>query len=177
MHCILFISQKTLEADEILEKIVNPAKKTTNFERNLDKWNNFKQRIVKLTKNLKMERPEYIFDSKTKQVTIKWLPLDSGNDEHDANKSYTEVNLYESYISKIKEMILLTKENEIHRLALECNLHRYEERFKTTIKDLISCIVGVDASEKYLATIYKQQKLLSKKIESTKTFNFTSKLL
>ena len=70
-------------------------------------------------------------------------------------------------------MIHVTKESEIQRLAIECNLHCYQERYKVTLRELINTIVGNELTEKYLAIILKQQQQL---IESTKTFNFTSRL-
>jgi hypothetical protein len=177
IHCILFVSQKNLEADEILENIINPARKSTTLDKTLDKSISLKDRISKLTKNLKVQKPEYIYDKKTKQFIIKWVPLDSYYQSDTSERAFSEVNQYESYISKIKEVVLLTKESEIRRLSLEFQLHHYQERYKVTLKDLINAIVGLESSEKYLAMIAKEQKQLSERIESTRTFNFTSRLI
>ena len=51
IHCILFISQKALEAEEILENIVNPARKSSVFEASMDRTKSIKQRLAKLKKS------------------------------------------------------------------------------------------------------------------------------
>ena len=177
VHCILFISQKSLEADQIIEHIVNPARKSTTYDKSIDRSTNIQQRLANLTKNLKVERPEYIYDKKNRQVNVKWIPCDTSFESNDYDELDGEINVYESYISKIKEMIQMTKESEIQRLAFECSLHRYQERYKVTIKDLIGAIVGNESSERHLAVTLKQQKMLNERIESTRTFNFTSRLI
>ena len=43
------------------------------------------------------------------------------------------------------------------------------------MKDLINAMVGSEACEKFLAILTKDKKRLIAQIESTRTFNFTSK--
>ena len=175
IHCILFISQKALEAEEILENIVNPARKSSVFEPSIDKTKSIKQRLAKLKKKIKVERPEYITDKKTKQVIIKWIPIEESEEDESIVSHSDEVLVYENYIGKIKDLIQETKSSEVNRLAIECNLHNYEERFKVTMKDLINAMVGSEACERFLAILSKDKKKLIAQIESTRTFNFTSK--
>ncbi|OMJ67498.1 hypothetical protein SteCoe_35322 [Stentor coeruleus] len=158
IHCILFVSQKTIEAEEIVEKIVNPAKKTSTFHKSFDKKINIKQRIKNLVKNIKAERPEYNYDRRSRTVSIKWIPFDLYSEQNRDGSNLMEVNKYENYVTRIHEMIKATKNSEIQRLAFECNLHGYEDKHDATLKELVNAIVGVENCEKHLHLILKQQK-------------------
>ena len=175
VHCILFIAQRTLEAEEIIENILNPARKSTIFDLGEEKQLSIKERLSKLKKSVKAERPEYVFDKKNKQMIIKWVPIDNGVENETFEEPAEEILVYEDYIGKLKELVKSIKDNEVNRLALECNLHNYEKRFKVELKDLVNAIVGAEACEKYLAVILKEKKKLIKQIEGARTFNFTSK--
>ncbi|OMJ85613.1 hypothetical protein SteCoe_13027 [Stentor coeruleus] len=157
IHCILFLSQKTLEAEEIVQKIVNPAKKTNSTHKFFDKKINIKKRIKDLIQNIKAQRPEYNYDRKSRAVSIKWIPYDLYNEQENNISSMMEVNKYENYVTKINEMIRATKNSEIQRLAFESNLHGYEAKYNASLKELVNAIVGVENCEKHLHLILKQQ--------------------
>ncbi|OMJ79374.1 hypothetical protein SteCoe_20620 [Stentor coeruleus] len=157
IHCILFVSQKTIEAEEIVEKIVNPAKKTNTFHKSFDKKINIKQRIKNSMKNIKAERPEYNYDRRLRTVSIKWIPYDLYSEENRDGLNIVEVIKYENYVTRIDEMIKATKNSEIQRLAFECNLHGYEDKYDASLKELVNAIVGFENCEKHLHFILKQQ--------------------
>ena len=167
VHFILFVSQKSLEIEVLLNKI-SPAKKVFSADKP-NRWNNIKKRLAELTKQIKADRPEYIYNNK--RVSIRWVP-NHVNDSVSLEKTVIEPSFYENYIGKVKDMIKTALNNEVHRITLEYLLHGYEERFKVGIKDVISAIVGIDSIDKHLAAVSKHKRDLSRILEGRRTFNF-----
>jgi hypothetical protein len=171
IHFILYIAQKNLEIQEILDKVVELSKNISNsdevisiYKNSITYTNNIKQRLASMTKNLSEKKPEYIYNNKNKHMSIKWVPNTVYTDIISLDK-FKEPSYYENYITKVKEIVKKATENEIQRLTVECTLHNYEERFKVQIKDLIAAIVGVEALDKHLSTVSKHKRDLTRILE------------
>jgi hypothetical protein len=174
IHFILFLSQKTLESEEILNKLINPSRRSSqSFGKITNNVQNVKQRLQALTKNFQSDKPEYIYNSVSKKFTIHWVPL-SQSQESSMISHQEPLGYYENYIHKLKELIEIATSNEIQRLTIECTLHNYEERFKTNIKELISVICGVENIDKHMAGIAKKKRYLAGVLEGNRSVSLSN---
>lgn len=74
VHCILFLAQKSMEIEDLIEKNNNIEKvpRQPVIKRH-GKLNNVKERLNKLKRgNIQKERPKHILDPKTKETKIIW---------------------------------------------------------------------------------------------------------
>ncbi|CAG9324395.1 unnamed protein product [Blepharisma stoltei] len=173
IHCIIFIAQKSLEADHLSEEIGKSERKGSCSLISNDKWNNIHARLFQLTKNVQTQRPKMVWDKASKQMVVIYEDENKPNeDETSKLKSATESKINDQQLQSIKEILKKTKELELQRLAQECMLSNYEGKFNITLKELLSAIAGVESLDRYMAVITKEQKQLKDRLESTKTFSF-----
>ncbi|OMJ80070.1 hypothetical protein SteCoe_19760 [Stentor coeruleus] len=171
IHFILFVAQKNLEIEEILNKIINPSKKNLAPERMANRWNNIRERLTEVTKHMHSQKPEYSYNNKSQKVSIRWtncMPHSESMVSRDQNEP---TSYYENYVAKIKEMIASATESEIQRLTIECSLHGYEEAYKTNMKELIGAITGTETLDKHLAAINKHKRNLVGVLEGNRSAN------
>ena len=182
VYFILFIAQKTLEIDEIFEKIINPSRKSiiSSAEKLSDRWNNIKARLAQMTKHIEVKAPEYISNisnnNKKSQASSQWVSFANQNESSAHERTLSEPSYYENYISKLKTLVNRATDNEIYRLTVECSLHNYEERYRISAKELINAMVGAESLDKNFSNFVRHKKSLSTILEGSKTLNFADKL-
>lgn len=170
IHFILFLAQKTLEIEEILNRLISPSRQTySSSARVSNNVQSVKQRLVALTKNFQTDKPEYVYSSINKKYTVHWVPFLQSDENSMVSVIQEPQRYYEGYVNKQKEVIDNAVNNEIQRLTIECTLHSYEERFKTSIKDLISAICGVESIDKHMASIAKRKRYLTGLLEGNRS--------
>lgn len=169
IHFILFVAQKNLEIEEILNKIINPSRKNLFSERMTNRWNNIKERLTQMTKHMHSQKPEYTFNSKNQKVSIRWVDCMPHSESMASRDQNEPTSYYENYVAKIKEMIASATESEIQRLTIECSLHGYEEAYKTNMKELIGAITGTETLDKHLAAISKHKRNLVGVLEGNRS--------
>lgn len=91
------------------------------------------------------------------------------------NSNFGEVLVLEQHISSLKDRITKEQEKEIKRITHECSINNYEGRFRTSLKDLLSAIIGVESVDKYMVLVIKEQRDIVSRMENTKTFTFSTK--
>lgn len=170
VHFILFLAQRTLEIEEILNRLISPSRQNfSSFSRVSNNVQSVKQRLAALTKNFQTNKPEYIFNTGKKKYSVHWVPFVQSGDDSLAYGAGENHGYYEGYTNKLKEVIECAVNNEIKRLTIECTLHNYEERYKTCIKDLISAICGVESIDKHLAEVTKRKRYLTGVLEGNRS--------
>lgn len=170
VHFILFLAQRTLEMEEILNRLISPSRQTYNsYSRVSNNVQSVKRRLAALTKNFQTNKPEYIFNNGKKKYSVHWVPFSQSGEDSLVSIVTESHGYYEGYMNKLKEVIDTAVNNEIQRLTIECTLHNYEERYKTSIKDLISAICGVESIDKHLAGVTKRKKYLTGVLEGNRS--------
>ena len=160
---ILKIAEKSLEIDEIYEKMIstNNIKGITSIRQN-----SIQSRLSKLKKTLRTRKLT------GKEIENKRQSLLVHNTEEDIFDHYNSESIkHEQKIQSIKKEILEIQIAEIKRLTKECF------RSGKNIKHIASFIVGRDNIEKFMIYSHKEIKELQISKEKTKTFNFCSRLL
>ena len=179
VDCILFLSQKSFELDEINDYMNGLQGETDPMQESArDRWNNIFWRIRLLTKNLRIKKPLFIYDKKLKQTIVVWEPAEMEDTQNEVfyqggKEAFNEVLAVDNAKQEIKRVIQQTQEAEIRRLTRECFLNNYERRYRITMKQLLSTIVGKETIERYMALIEKERKELSDELARAKTFSFT----
>lgn len=177
------ISRISLEIEKKYETMLNTSvmKLDVSFSPiRYNRWNNIKSRIKLLTSRSNTARPEYLFNPVTNSYKIILNPCGT---RQDANMSVdthrTQLNNEISVadiVYTLKEKINNLKTDEVKRLIRECFMNKYNERFNLQLIDLISVIVGIENTDKYLTTIIHEQRRLGTNRRTAKTFKFNSKL-
>ena len=176
IHFILFLSQKTLESEEILNKLISPSRQVSqSFGKISNNVQTVKQRLLTLTKNFQTDKPEYVYNNISKKYSIHWIPFTQSQESSVISFAQEPQGYYESYVYKLKELIDLAISNEIQRLTIECTLHNYEERYKTSIKELISAICGAENIDKHMAGIAKKKRYLAGVLEGNRSASLINK--
>ncbi|CAG9321352.1 unnamed protein product [Blepharisma stoltei] len=173
-------AEKSQEIDNLLESLINYTGKRITLQRasSNDRWNNVKDRLAKITQNIRIKKPEYKVDRKTRQVNIIWENYDSGlvsTKSLNSTTNFGEVLILQQNISKLKEEYQKVQEVEIKRLTHECSVNNYESRYRTTLKELLSAIIGIECVDKYMVLVMKEQRDIITSVQNTKTFKFSSK--
>lgn len=144
-----------------------------------NRWNNIKSRIKLLTSNSNMARTEYIFDSDTNSYKLILTPCEASNQPSSSPESsraqFHDISFAQS-VQHLKEEISNLKLEEVKRVIRECFMNKYHERFNMQLMDLISVIVGIENTDKYLTTIIHEQRRLGSNRQIAKMFSFNSKL-
>lgn len=181
VDCILFLSQKSFELDEIndyMNGLQGGANEDPMQETKRDRWNNIQRRMRLLTKNLRIKKPLFIYDKKIKQTIVVWEPAELEDTQNEVfyqggKEAFNEVLAVDNAKQEIKRIIQQTQEVEIKRLTRECFLNNYERRYRVSMKQLLSTIVGKETIERYMALIEKDRKELAEELARSKTFKFT----
>ena len=144
----------------------------------LQRWNNIKSRIKLLTSSSNMARKEYIFDSYTHSYKLILTPCEAQNQLISSPESsrlqFHEIS-YAQSVQHLKEEMSTIKLEEVRRLIRECFMNNYHERFNLQLMDLISVIVGIENTDKYLTTIIHEQRRLGSNRQIAKMFSFNNK--
>ncbi|CAG9332319.1 unnamed protein product [Blepharisma stoltei] len=177
---IMHQAEKSKEIDSYLETLMSSTGKRPSLSRasSNDRWNNVKTRLAKITQNVRVKKPEYKIDRKTRQVNIIWEDYDSGRASMKSLNSTTnfgDVLVLEQKISALKEEYKQEQEQEIRRLTHECSVNNYESRFRITLRELLSAIIGIETVDKYMVLVMKEQRDIASSVQNTKTFTFSSK--
>ena len=175
VRIVLFIAQKSMEADELGEYLlsVKPPVTSNEGQNTHDHWNNIHSRLKELTVKVTWNPPK----SQGKPIVFVeggTNPMGVQTASSDVLVQCTDVKTVESRIKSLQELIHSVQTAEIRRLTTECFLNSYEKKYKVTLKLLLSAIVGVDVLDRYLATVNKEQKTLAEQLSQTKTFYFMS---
>jgi hypothetical protein len=144
-----------------------------------NRWNNIKSRIKLLTSNSNMARTECIFDSDTNSYKLILTPCEVQNQPVSSPESsrlhFHDISFAQS-VHHLKEEISTMKLEEVKRLIRDCFMNKYHERFNLQLMDLISVIVGIENTDKYLTTIIHEQRRLGSNRQIAKMFSFNNKL-
>ncbi|OMJ79593.1 hypothetical protein SteCoe_20363 [Stentor coeruleus] len=153
-------SKKHMEVDMFYEdlSIYHDSKHTQSTERE-----DIHQRLAKLTKTIKIRKPDY-----SKKYT-KWLGEEKILDDVVSNCS--ESIKLEEKITRLKQEIKNILIEEVRRLTRDCLKTNKDP------KKLISFVVGRDNVVKFNILILKELQNLKQIKEQTKTFSFTQNLL
>lgn len=85
---------------------------------------------------------------------------------------FNEVKAIEEAIKQRRSILEDTIQGELERINKECYLNNYEARHDTTMKDIISTIVGINGVDRKMGRLLKLRKKLLEELETTKTFSF-----
>lgn len=142
VYFIIFVGQKTLEIEEIFEKIIAPSKKSIKGGGQIvDRWNNIKQRLTQVSKNFNLQK------SALSRVSVEEL-----------DRTNTETAYYENYINRVKSSIQEATDIEMQRLAVECSFHNYEKIYQVSAKTLFNAIFGAEFLDKALLAVQRCKK-------------------
>ena len=76
-------------------------------------------------------------------------------------------------INELEQAVKVVKEQEVRRITTECTIHNYERKFKTPLNDMVSAVIGLDATHRHMAMMNRIKNNLEKQILSTRTFTFS----
>lgn len=169
VHCVLFLAQKNLEAEELsayLQECKSHSLSEVPIVR--DHWNNIQARLKATARSLKMQLPQV----DPTRLSLSQVPRNEPANMQQTVAAESDLSAVESRLAELRDLIQKVQDAEIRRLTSECFLNNYEKRHRVNLKTLLAAIVGVDVIDRYLATISKEQKTLAEQLAKTKTFCF-----
>ena len=180
VECILFLSQKKMELEELTAfqaSLQANSQVSGPFASHFDRWNNVRQRLTRITKNLRLKKPVFRFDKRLKQTIVTWEPV-AMEETHEelhykgTKEAFNEVLEVGKARSAVEKLLKETQTAEVQRLTRECFLHHYEEKYKVTMTDLLAAVLGQEAVEHYMPLIEKDRKDLQTQLARCHTFVF-----
>jgi len=169
VHCVLFLAQKTLEAEELstyLQACKAHAPSEVPIVRN--HWNNIQARLKATARSLKIRMPQV----DPRRLSLSQIPRNEPAAIPLTVTNESDLSAVESRLAELRDLIQKVQDAEIRRLTSECFLNNYEKKHRVNLKTLLAAIVGVDVIDRYLATINKEQKTLAEQMAKAKTFCF-----
>ncbi|CAG9333408.1 unnamed protein product [Blepharisma stoltei] len=176
--CLVDLAQISFDIDKLQGCFLNPSSSTTKSSKNITtRWNNIKSRLFKLSKNIEIQKPISQWDKQKKTNVTVWAPLSPTLSSPGAEESedLKDMKTIEAQISYLKAQMSYLQLQEMKRLVSECSINNYEKTHNTSLRDLISTIVGISNVDKFMPSLFNEQKSLLSKLKYTKTFSFTSK--
>eukprot|EP00359_Climacostomum_virens_P000553 CAMPEP_0204900110 /NCGR_PEP_ID=MMETSP1397-20131031/2266_1 /ASSEMBLY_ACC=CAM_ASM_000891 /TAXON_ID=49980 /ORGANISM="Climacostomum Climacostomum virens, Strain Stock W-24" /LENGTH=459 /DNA_ID=CAMNT_0052068187 /DNA_START=2414 /DNA_END=3793 /DNA_ORIENTATION=- len=175
--CIMEFAKLSCEYDRLHVELEKEVARSKQSGRVPDRWNGVKKRLKRIQSNIKTQRRKVNVNFKTKEVDVIW------EDEQESVErialSPSRELMFDTSASIEKQMIYLRrrinemKDKEIERLTHACFMNNYEKKFGIEMKSLLSCVVGIDSIDRYLASINREQKTLSSQLQQSKTFKFS----
>ena len=181
IDCILFLSQKGLELEDLQDYLSSLQPNSPQDNPSLshfDRWNNIRERLKHLTKSLRLKKPLFHFDKRLKQTIVTWEPVEAEEAHCElrytgTKEAFNEVLETGKAREEVERIMRQTQDAEVQRLTHECFLNNYERKFKVTMSDLLSAVLGKETIEHYLPLIEKDRKALHAQLARSRTFAFT----
>ena len=181
VDCILFLSQKHLELEEMRDYLASLQPNSSNDNPTLshfDRWNNIRERLKHLTKSLRLKKPLFRYDKRLKQTIVTWEPVEADEAHGELRYTGTKEMFNEAMEAgkvreQVEQIIQQTQDAEVKRLTHECFLNNYERKYKVSMEDLLSAVLGKETIDHYIPLIEKDRKALHSQLARSHTFAFT----
>lgn len=181
IDCILFLSQKSLELEDLRDYLAslqpNFPQETPSLS-HFDRWNNIRERLKHLTKSLRLKKPIFRYDKRLKHTIVTWEAVEADEAHGElryagTKESFNEVLEAGKAREEVDRVMKQTQDAEVKRLTYECFLNNYERKFKVSMADLLSAVLGKETIDHYLPLIEKDRKALHTQLAHSHTFSFT----
>lgn len=175
IRAVLALAEKSTQIERVQRFINELMRKRNKRTSSLNRWNDIQGRLKGLSCNMTTKQPIVEFDKKSRTSMISWLHIDSADSSpaqyrDGENSRMPDILELEHDLEALRQEQQQIRDQELKRLTHECFINNYEAKFITDKKTLLASIVGVESIDRYLANIGKEQKLLSDKLVTTKTY-------
>lgn len=171
---LLEFAKMSCEYDDMQAEFEREVARSRQTKRSPDRWNGVKDRLKQLKSNIKTKKKNVKVNRTARTTDIRWEDIDTEVIPTSLSRELMIDNTasLEKQMLSCRQMIDEAKDKEIDRLTHACFMNNYEMKYGTQMKTLLSCIVGIDSIDRYLACINREQKVLTAKLLKSKTFKF-----